>query len=276
MLIKLTRLLSFVAGVFVVWFVGRKHYYDEEKLIDFVVFTSVVGVVSWWLAGYVGLVVQDGGLSGWRLLAVTFAVIAFAVYYLHRIHWPFWPPLGFLWLGVSMVWMLIRLADLLYGSQSVDSGLVFATLTFLSALYIVALGGERNLKDLARGVKVGYQKVVMSTEQTQQKLEEEARRIERQITKLEEESELVNQTRGIENTLNEDVHEAEEGSRIMTIVAMLTRRLREIRVALHKIRDRSYGICDRCGEKISVRRLEAVPDARYCLKCEQKMERELG
>lgn len=37
-----------------------------------------------------------------------------------------------------------------------------------------------------------------------------------------------------------------------------------LKLALRKIEDRSYGICEKCGAQIEEGRLEAYPEARYC------------
>ncbi|MFP4562587.1 MAG: TraR/DksA family transcriptional regulator [Spirochaetia bacterium] len=47
-------------------------------------------------------------------------------------------------------------------------------------------------------------------------------------------------------------------------------RLRLIVSALAKIRDGSYGICETCGAHIDKGRLEAKPEAHYCLSCEKR------
>ena len=56
--------------------------------------------------------------------------------------------------------------------------------------------------------------------------------------------------------------------------------LNEIQVALGKIRDGSFGICDGCAEesktkarsRIAKPRLRAIPYCRNCIKCERKRE----
>ncbi|MCR4324364.1 MAG: TraR/DksA C4-type zinc finger protein [Candidatus Curtissbacteria bacterium] len=48
--------------------------------------------------------------------------------------------------------------------------------------------------------------------------------------------------------------------------------LKEIEKALKKIKKGTYGICERCGKKISEARLEVKPSAIYCLKCEKELE----
>jgi DnaK suppressor protein len=43
--------------------------------------------------------------------------------------------------------------------------------------------------------------------------------------------------------------------------------------ALRKIDDGSYGICEECEEEIPIKRLKAIPDARYCITCQAEMEK---
>ncbi len=49
--------------------------------------------------------------------------------------------------------------------------------------------------------------------------------------------------------------------------------LMELRAALNRLYRGEYGVCELCGEMISKARLEAVPEARYCIKCKEKEER---
>ena len=44
------------------------------------------------------------------------------------------------------------------------------------------------------------------------------------------------------------------------------------RVALSKIADGSYGTCVECDGKISPKRLEAVPEAILCIRCQERTE----
>jgi DnaK suppressor protein len=45
-----------------------------------------------------------------------------------------------------------------------------------------------------------------------------------------------------------------------------------IRRALEKVDNGTYGICEGCGKRIPKKRLEAQPDAIYCVKCQDKFE----
>jgi DnaK suppressor protein len=44
--------------------------------------------------------------------------------------------------------------------------------------------------------------------------------------------------------------------------------------ALHRLDEGTYGECEECGEDVPLKRLEAVPFARYCIGCQVKVEQE--
>ena len=44
--------------------------------------------------------------------------------------------------------------------------------------------------------------------------------------------------------------------------------------ALDRIRYGQYGLCEECGESISVARLRALPYATLCIECQREMERD--
>jgi DnaK suppressor protein len=50
--------------------------------------------------------------------------------------------------------------------------------------------------------------------------------------------------------------------------------LRDVLAALRKVDEGSFGACERCGEDIAERRLEALPFARYCIECQRRVENE--
>ena len=49
--------------------------------------------------------------------------------------------------------------------------------------------------------------------------------------------------------------------------------LRQVRAALARIEDGTFGICLHCEEDISVKRLAAVPWAGYCIRCQEAADR---
>ena len=48
--------------------------------------------------------------------------------------------------------------------------------------------------------------------------------------------------------------------------------INKIEKALEKIKDGSFGICEKCGEEISEKRLEARPVATLCIRCKEEEE----
>ncbi len=53
-----------------------------------------------------------------------------------------------------------------------------------------------------------------------------------------------------------------------------SRELERIEYALERMRDGHYGICEGCGTNIPVARLNALPYATYCIKCQREAERQ--
>jgi DnaK suppressor protein len=50
-------------------------------------------------------------------------------------------------------------------------------------------------------------------------------------------------------------------------------KLMEVDEALDRIENGAFGMCEECGEPIAVKRLEVVPDARYCIECQGNLEK---
>ncbi len=55
-----------------------------------------------------------------------------------------------------------------------------------------------------------------------------------------------------------------------------SRELARIEVALERMRDGHYGICEGCGTSIPIARLNALPYATLCIKCQRESERDGG
>ena len=46
--------------------------------------------------------------------------------------------------------------------------------------------------------------------------------------------------------------------------------------AIKRVDEGTYGKCDMCGESISKQRLKAMPQARYCITCQEQEEKSAG
>jgi DnaK suppressor protein len=50
--------------------------------------------------------------------------------------------------------------------------------------------------------------------------------------------------------------------------------LKKIDEAIARIEDGSYGVCESCGERINIKRLEARPVTTLCIECKTRQEEE--
>ena len=53
-------------------------------------------------------------------------------------------------------------------------------------------------------------------------------------------------------------------------------RLYDLDDAIKRVDEGTYGKCDECGGSITKQRLKAMPQAQFCLKCQQDMEKKSG
>lgn len=105
------------------------------------------------------------------------------------------------------------------------------------------------------------------------------------LTKMKQEKESIlqdyqenlNENHGSENS-SYPFHSADLGSDAAMLenlsinVNDLLNELRYIDEALSKIDEGSYGICEMCSESIPKKRLKAVPYAKLCLNCKDKIQ----
>ncbi|KPJ73700.1 hypothetical protein AMJ48_00705 [Parcubacteria bacterium DG_74_1] len=68
--------------------------------------------------------------------------------------------------------------------------------------------------------------------------------------------------------LEKAADEVEEYSTLLPIEHSLELRLKNIDLALEKIKKGTYGKCEKCQKGISVERLKASPESRFCLSCQ--------
>lgn len=96
----------------------------------------------------------------------------------------------------------------------------------------------------------------------------------------EKESELLHFVRNrdeivIEKTADalDEVQRAAERELAIRNLDRESRLLREVRAALKRIDEGSYGICVYTGEEINLKRLEAVPWTAFCLKAQEMFDK---
>lgn len=69
-----------------------------------------------------------------------------------------------------------------------------------------------------------------------------------------------------------DVREQEGHDRIEAQIKDLTEKLNNVRLAVKKINQGRYGVCERCQGSIPKNRLKLLPEARFCVDCERAMK----
>jgi len=70
--------------------------------------------------------------------------------------------------------------------------------------------------------------------------------------------------------LEDAADEVEEYATLLPIEYSLELRLRDVNLALKKIKENKYGKCEKCGKDIRKERLKAYPEARFCSQCDKK------
>ena len=73
------------------------------------------------------------------------------------------------------------------------------------------------------------------------------------------------------DTLDE-VQRAGEREMAITLLENDSDRHRNLQDALQRIEDGTYGVCAQCDSDISLKRLNAVPWAQYCLECQSLVD----
>ncbi|MBI4359370.1 MAG: TraR/DksA C4-type zinc finger protein [Candidatus Nealsonbacteria bacterium] len=69
------------------------------------------------------------------------------------------------------------------------------------------------------------------------------------------------------SSLEEEADEVEEYVNLLPVERALEARLSEINLALERVQQGKYGLCEKCGQAIAAPRLETIPEARTCDKC---------
>ncbi len=69
--------------------------------------------------------------------------------------------------------------------------------------------------------------------------------------------------------LEREADEVEEYENLLALEHSLETKLKEIELALKKMEEGNYGICEKCKKEIEIERLKVFPEARFCQKCQK-------
>lgn len=102
------------------------------------------------------------------------------------------------------------------------------------------------------------------------KLDDEYQRLTTELSRL---ITVKHEALGYGNHMADDATEAFEQAKDLALRQNLERQLELVQGALDRFDSDAYGICQRCGEEIDFARLKAVPYAKMCLRCQQRVEK---
>ena len=58
-----------------------------------------------------------------------------------------------------------------------------------------------------------------------------------------------------------------------SLLQLYVERLRNIEEASRRLEEGTYGYCEECGKPIGLKRLKVLPFTRYCVKCQERLEK---
>jgi DnaK suppressor protein len=111
--------------------------------------------------------------------------------------------------------------------------------------------------------------VLRSYDELYRMLEEERARLEHNLG---HEESWANENMGYGNHMADDATEAFEQAKDLSVRTRLEDMLGDVEDALRKFDSGTYGVCESCGNRIDWARLEAKPEARLCIKCQQRSD----
>jgi RNA polymerase-binding transcription factor DksA len=108
------------------------------------------------------------------------------------------------------------------------------------------------------------------------RIEKELSRVNQRISALKTEPRAAElDTFGDNTPLSEEIEAAQVGEERelrSDVLGKLLERAAALDESLHRIREGDYGLCVSCGGRIERKRLKAVPEAVYCLRCMAERE----
>jgi DnaK suppressor protein len=111
--------------------------------------------------------------------------------------------------------------------------------------------------------------VVRSPEALRSFLESERVRLQTVIAQAEAEG---GKNLGYGNHMADDATEAFEQAKDLALRQNAEQLLIQVQDALGRFEQGTYGICERCGVEIDPARLQALPYATLCLRCQQRFK----
>lgn len=99
--------------------------------------------------------------------------------------------------------------------------------------------------------------------------EDLAQQLKAQLAELIERAEVIEDDlrHPLDADFSEQAIDLADDEALAGVDAVLRREIADIRLALHRIANGTYGTCGNCGAEIRKGRLEAMPTATLCIEC---------
>lgn len=114
-------------------------------------------------------------------------------------------------------------------------------------------------------------KIEKQLHQQRDEAEQELEQLDEQVR---ESGQTMEPSEGADNHPGDDSDRITEQERLFTIRGELAARKADIDHALEKFSQGTFGVCERCGQQILAGRLDVLPFARYCVACQEIIDRD--
>jgi DnaK suppressor protein len=120
-------------------------------------------------------------------------------------------------------------------------------------------------------MKMRILEIAMDREHFKQRLLDKERELVAEMARLEDEARDSGEAEVRDST--DDATSSQSTSEALQEDALASQTLTQVRDALKRIDDGTYGSCIACGRQVEAARLEAVPWAAYCLEDQEKQDK---
>lgn len=116
-------------------------------------------------------------------------------------------------------------------------------------------------------------KFMKNTEELKKKLEAQKNSLQKELESFAKEDKNIKNNWEAKYPNREDGDKEEEADEVQEYDNMLSLehslefKLKDVNDALEKMEKGNYGLCEKCNKEIEAERLQAAPEARLCMRC---------
>lgn len=299
---KILLIISFLSYLFWTWRLGRIWGFHKEKILDLAIITPAIGLLTFWIFSKFGWGSESTFLLGCLIFVLYFTnkeiwsplkigdIFALGLC-LASIFYPYYPSLLFNVFSALAFYVLYRVSK-----AKPRSGFVFFTFLCILSVYLLALSYWRyknilnfntvlSLVGITFGVlSLKRKEYIMSMDLLKYSLPgdilEKLKKnlLDKKKSLEDNEKNLVSEDASLDGS--ESVSPEDEDRALVdqerdindSTLSLIEETKKEVDVALQKMKEGTYGLCENCHKPIDKARLETYPETRLCLDCAPKEE----